>query len=66
MQLWPLTLFLYPKKEPTKVSGTETRNQSARRARRVVKGMAALEPLYQKMRFIRKKRANTMLKQGWT
>lgn len=56
------TFFLYPKKEPTKVSGTDTKNQRDRRASKVVKGMAALDPLYHSIRFIMKKRANTTLK----
>lgn len=60
--LLPPTLFLYPKKEPTKVSGTETRNQRDRRASRVVKGMAALDPLYHSIRFMMKNSPNTTLK----
>ena len=39
------TLFLKPKKAPTKVRGTDTRNHRASRATSVLKGMAALLPL---------------------
>jgi hypothetical protein len=44
-----------------KVSGTETPNQRARRAIRVVKGTAAELPLLQRIRFITKNKQNTML-----
>jgi hypothetical protein len=55
------TLFLNPKYAPMKVSGTETPNQSARRAIRVVKGTAAELPLLQRIRFITKNKQNTTL-----
>ena len=44
------TDFLKPKKAPKKVSGREMPNQRQRRARRVVNGMAALEPAPQRKR----------------
>lgn len=45
-----------------KVRGTETPNHRAKIATRVPKGIAAEEPSTQRMRFIRKKSANTILK----
>lgn len=44
-----------------KVRGTETPNQRAKMATRVPKGIAAEEPSTQRIRFIRKKSANTIL-----
>lgn len=44
------------------VSGTEMQNQSARTATKVPNGMAAEEPSPQRIRFMIKKSANTMLK----
>jgi hypothetical protein len=54
--------FRNPKKAPTKVRGTDTQNQSAKRATRVKKGMAADDPSYQRTKFMTKKRAKTILK----
>ncbi|MPC40622.1 hypothetical protein E2C01_034185 [Portunus trituberculatus] len=50
-----------PKKAPTKVSGTDTRNQRESSASRVVKGTAALESLCHSIRFMMKNSANTTL-----
>lgn len=44
-----------------KVRGTEIPNQRAKMATRVPKGIAAEEPSTQRIRFIRKKSANTIL-----
>lgn len=47
--------------------GTEIPNQRAKMATRVPKGIAAEEPSTQRIRFIRKKSANTILgEEGWT
>lgn len=46
-----------------KVSGTDMQNQSARTATKVPNGMAAEDPSPQRMRFMMKKSANTMLKE---
>lgn len=43
------------------MSGTEIPNHKAKMATRVPKGMAADEPSTQRIRFIRKKSANTIL-----
>lgn len=45
-----------------KVSGTEIPNHRAKIATKVPKGIAAEEPSTQRIRFIRKKSANTMLR----
>lgn len=45
-----------------KVRGTDIPNHRARMATRVPKGIAAEEPSTQRIRFIRKKSANTILK----
>lgn len=44
------------------VSGTDMQNQSARTATNVPNGIAAEEPSPQRIRFMKKKSANTMLK----
>lgn len=44
-----------------KVRGTEIPNHRAKMATKVPKGMAAEEPSTQRIKFIRKKSANTML-----
>ena len=44
-----------------KVRGTEIPNHRAKMATKVPKGIAAEEPSTQRIRFIRKKSANTML-----
>lgn len=44
-----------------KVRGTEIPNHRAKMATRVPKGIAAEEPSTQRIRFIRKKSANTIL-----
>ena len=56
-----MALLRNPRKAPTNVRGTETRNQRARSSTRVRKGTAADDPLYQSTRFITKKWANTIL-----
>lgn len=50
-----------PKYAPTKVSGTEIPNHMARIATSVPKGIAADDPFTQRMRFIMKKSAKTIL-----
>lgn len=45
-----------------KVRGTEIPNHMAKMATKVPKGIAAEEPSTQRIRFIRKKSANTILK----
>ena len=61
---WQLTGFLKPRKDPKKVRGREIPNQRQRRARRVVKGMAADDPAPQRSKFRKKKTPNTTLKGG--
>lgn len=48
-----------------KVRGTEIPNHRAKMATRVPKGIAAEEPSTQRIRFIRKKSANTILQKTW-
>lgn len=57
-----LTRFLNPKYAPTKVSGTETKNQSASNANKVVKGTAAELPLLHSTKFMMKNSPKTILK----
>lgn len=57
-----LTLFLNPKYAPIKVSGTDTPNHKARRAIKVVNGIAAELLLPHKIKFITKNNPNTTLK----
>lgn len=59
--MYALTAFLKPKYAPTKVRGTEMQNHKAKMATSVPKGMAADEPSPHRIRFIRKKSANTTL-----
>ena len=56
-----LTVLLKPKYAPMKVSGTEMQNHRAKMATSVPKGMAAEDPSHHRIRFIRKKSANTTL-----
>ena len=56
-----LTVLLKPKYAPMKVSGTEMQNHSAKMATSVPNGMAADDPSPHRIRFIRKKSANTTL-----
>lgn len=44
------------------VNGTEMQNHNARTATKVPNGIAAEEPSPQRIRFMKKKSANTMLK----
>ena len=55
------TCFLYPKKAPIKVRGTEIPNHNARMAMRVVNGIAAELPQPHKKRFKMKKIMKTNL-----
>jgi hypothetical protein len=57
-----LTFFLKPKYAPINVKGTDMQNQRANMATSVPKGMAAEDPSPQRIRFIMKKSANTILK----
>lgn len=57
-----LTLFLNPNTDPTNVRGTETRNQSERRATRVENGTAAELSFPHRIRFMMKNTKNTILK----
>lgn len=59
---YKLTFFLKPKYAPMKVSGTDMQNQRAKIATSVPKGMAADDPSPQRIRFMMKKSANTILK----
>ena len=55
-----LTGLLNPRKDPKKVRGREMPNQRQRRARRVVKGMAAEDLAPHSSRFRKKKMEKTM------
>lgn len=57
------TLFLNPKQAPTNVSGIDTPNHRASRARSVVNGTAALLCLAHRMRLSMKNMPNMTLKQ---
>ena len=59
-----LTCFLKPKKAPKKVRGREMPNHRQSRARRVVKGMAALDPAPHRNRFRVKNTEKHVLGQG--
>lgn len=52
-----------PKYAPTKVNGTDIPNHMAKIATRVPKGIAAEDPFTQRIRFIMKKSAKTILRE---
>lgn len=61
-KLTQLTFFLKPKYAPINVRGTDMQNQRANMATNVPNGIAAEDPSPQRIRFIIKKSANTILK----
>lgn len=56
------TLLVKPKYAPTKVSGTDTQSQSAKRATKVEKGTAAELPSPQRTKSMTKNKTKTILK----
>lgn len=56
------TLFLNPKYDPMNVSGTDTPNHNASNATNVLKGTAAELPFPHSIKFSKKNKQNTILK----